>query len=141
MTGQGVSAPRDFRDGVRTFNKRVLNPVMLNVAGRRHWYTARLEHVGRRSGRAYATPIVASEVPGGFVIPLPYGTETDWLRNVLEAGGGALIVHGRRYALSAPEVRRTAERGGELPEQKRAVARTFGIAHYLRVAAVPVGDG
>lgn len=79
-------------------------------------------------------------MPGGFVIPLSYGTEADWLRNVLEAGGGALIVHGRRYALSAPEVRRTAERGGALPGKERAVARTFGIAHYLRVTAVPVGD-
>jgi hypothetical protein len=36
---------------VRRFNRRWLNPVMLRMAGRRHWYSARLEHVGRRSGK------------------------------------------------------------------------------------------
>lgn len=63
-------APRR-RHFVRTFNKHILNPMMLAVAGRRHWYAAALHHTGRRSGRHYTTPVVAQPVPDGFVIPLP----------------------------------------------------------------------
>jgi hypothetical protein len=37
-------------DTVRVFNKRVLNPVMLLVAGRKYWYAGVIEHTGRRSG-------------------------------------------------------------------------------------------
>ena len=78
------------RDRVKQFNKHLLNPVMLLLAGRKHWYASAIEHVGRKSGHAYTTPVVAGRVPGGFVMPLPYGTEVDWLRNVLAAGTATL---------------------------------------------------
>ena len=61
-----------FLRAVRRVNKRFLNPLVLHLAGRRHWYAARLEHVGWRTGRRYATPVVAQPVHGGFAIPLPY---------------------------------------------------------------------
>ena len=64
---------RTFLRAVRTINRRALNPAMLRLAGRPHWYAARLEHVGRRSGRGYATPVVALPVRDGFAIPLVYG--------------------------------------------------------------------
>ena len=54
------------RDAVRRFNRRWLNPVMLRMAGRPNWYAARLEHLGRHSGRTYATPVVAKPVTGGM---------------------------------------------------------------------------
>jgi hypothetical protein len=38
-------------DAVRQVNKRVANPVMLRLAGRRYWYAAAIHHRGRRSGR------------------------------------------------------------------------------------------
>jgi hypothetical protein len=124
---------------VRVLNKHVLNPVMLRMAGRPHWYAARLEHVGRRSGRPFATPIVATEIPDGFVIPLPYGTGVDWLRNIQAAGGGALVVQGRRYTLSAPEVFATSEIYPDLPHDEQVRARVWKIGHWLRVKAVPQG--
>lgn len=65
---------------MRTFNKYVLNPPMRLPAGRKHWYASVIRHIGRRSGKAYATPVVAERVPDGFVIPLPYGADVDWLR-------------------------------------------------------------
>ncbi|HUH69305.1 MAG TPA: nitroreductase, partial [Mycobacterium sp.] len=56
---------------------------MLRLAGRKHWYASAIRHAGRRSGKQYATPVVADRVADGFVIPLPYGTRVDWLQNVL----------------------------------------------------------
>jgi hypothetical protein len=60
-------------DPLRQANKKVLNPLMLHLAGKRHWYAAKVEHVGRRSGRHHETPVVAVPVEGGLAIPLPYG--------------------------------------------------------------------
>jgi len=41
-------------DTVRVFNKHVLNPVMMLVAGQKYWYGGVIEHTGRRSGMTYA---------------------------------------------------------------------------------------
>ncbi len=67
-------------DRVRMFNKRVLNPFTMRMAGRKYWYASVIEHTGRRSGTEYATPVVAEAVPDGFIIPLPYGVGVDWAR-------------------------------------------------------------
>ncbi len=65
---------------VRVLNKRYLNPCTLNNAGRLNSPYAMLRQVGRRSGSVYTTPIVADFAQSwdGFVIPLPYGVNTDW---------------------------------------------------------------
>jgi len=125
------------RGVVREFNKHVLNPLILTLAGRRYWYAARVEHVGRRSGRAYATPVVATKVHDGFVIPLPYGTSVDWLRNVQAAGGATLVASGRRYLLSAPEVYETGNIFPQLPSSEQTRSRVWRIGHWLKVAATP----
>jgi hypothetical protein len=41
-----------------------------------------------RSGKDYATPVVADHVGDGIILPLPYGTGVDWLSSVLAAGRG-----------------------------------------------------
>jgi hypothetical protein len=86
-----------MRDAVRTFNKYVLNPVMLRMAGRKHWYAAVIRHAGRHSDKSYATPVVADPMTDGFILPLPYGTGVDWLRNVVAAGRATITVGGQTY--------------------------------------------
>jgi deazaflavin-dependent oxidoreductase (nitroreductase family) len=138
MTTRLVSGPAaGIGSAIRTFNKHITNPAMLLLAGRPGWYAARLEHRGRRSGRAYATPVVATEVPGGFVVPLPYGPHVDWLLNLQAADGGTLVVHGRRFTLSAPRVSDTSEIYAELPRSERIRAQVWRIGHWLRVEATP----
>ena len=124
-----------FTEAIRRFNKRTLNPLMLHLAGRRHWYAARLEHVGRRSGRSYATPVVARPVPGGFAIPLAYGRDVDWHRNLAAAGHGVLAVHSKRYTITAPRTVLSAEVTGTLPPYWRRMLH--GVAEYLVVRAEP----
>jgi len=70
------------RDVVRVFNKHLLNRVTLQRAGSKRVYASAIEHTGRRSGEHYVTPVVATRVAGGFLVPLPYGTHTDWLLNL-----------------------------------------------------------
>lgn len=126
-------------DTVRVFNKHVLNPAMMLVAGRKYRYASVIEHMGRRTGKRYATPVVAERVTDGFIIPLPYGTHTDWLRNVLAAGHATIRVHGETSEAVDPQIIDPATAAGQLaPRQKRAFDR-FNVKHYLKMvpAAVP----
>jgi deazaflavin-dependent oxidoreductase (nitroreductase family) len=125
------------RPGLRRFNKRILNPLMLRLAGRRHWYAAALHHVGRRSGHTYTTPVVAEPVTGGFVVPLPYGTDVDWLRNLRAAGFATIEVHGERYAVGAPRVIDAAAALPMVRPARRRVWRRLHIEHYLLVETQP----
>ncbi|MHA6794238.1 hypothetical protein ACVGVM_12135 [Pseudonocardia bannensis] len=127
-------------DRLRAFNKHALNPAMLHLAGRPHWYAARVEHVGRRSGRAYATPVIAQAIPGGFTIPLPYGTDVDWRRNVTAAGGGVLEVGGVRHTISGPCVVDSSAVLADLPPLWQWVSRIYRIQHWLTVSAKPAPD-
>src|SRR5438093_13558127 len=63
-----------------------------------------IRHRGRKSGRAFATPVALAATRDGFVVPLPWGDRTDWCRNVFAARGGAIRYRGREYAVGDPEV-------------------------------------
>lgn len=120
-------------DAVRIFNKRVLNPLMLNLAGRRHWYASVIRHTGRRSAKVYTTPVVADRVPDGFILPLPYGTDVDWLRNLLASGGAALTVDGETFDVVAPSVIDAATALPQLSPRRRCAFRLFRIANFVKV--------
>ena len=86
--------------------------------------------------------MLARAVPGGFVVPLPYGTHVDWLRNLQAAGSGVLVVRGRRYTLSGPEVLETSEIYPDLPHSEQVRSRVWHFGHWLRVTATPAdADG
>jgi deazaflavin-dependent oxidoreductase (nitroreductase family) len=83
---------------------RATRPLILRRAGAAHSPTAVVEHVGRTSGRRYETPVVATEIEGGWAIALPYGPSTDWLKNVLAAGRATLRHRGTVHELAGPQV-------------------------------------
>jgi deazaflavin-dependent oxidoreductase (nitroreductase family) len=93
-----------FREQVRRFNKRTLNPAVLAVAGRVGSPYAVMHHTGRRSGRSYTTPIRVRPTPDGFIVPLPYGREVDWCRNVIAADGAVIAWQGKDYPVDEPKV-------------------------------------
>src|SRR5205807_9506366 len=86
-----------------------------------------------RSGGLYATPVVAVPVEGGYVVPLPCGTDVDWCRNALAAGGAIIEVHGAAVAVAEPEVVDAAAALPLLPRERRLVYRRFRISRYLRL--------
>ncbi len=102
---------------VRVLNKRYLNPCTLNIAGRLNSPYAMLRQVGRRSGSVYTTPIVADFAQSwdGFVIPLPYGVNTDCCRNVMAAGRCTITKDQVVYNVMEPTIVDTAMAFPELP--------------------------
>ncbi len=140
----GPAVRKGFLDRVRQFNKRYLNPAALQLARHRRMYYAVLHHVGRRSGRTYATPIVVRRTPDGFVIPLPYGADTDWCRNLLAARHGTIEWHGVEVPVGQPVVIDAATARSLLPRCDARVWDVFGIKQYLRLKrtlGVPAAAG
>jgi deazaflavin-dependent oxidoreductase (nitroreductase family) len=63
-----------------------------------------LTHVGRKSGKVYRTPVNVFRAPHLFIIALTYSSQSEWVKNVLAAGGCELKTVGKNYRLSAPKV-------------------------------------
>ncbi|MGO4617221.1 nitroreductase family deazaflavin-dependent oxidoreductase [Nocardia sp. 2YAB30] len=79
-------------------------------------------HRGRKSGRVFRTPLWAFRREGGYVIALTYGPESDWVRNVLAAGGCQLEAGRRRYEVDTPRVYRD-ESASDMPPFIRFMLR------------------
>lgn len=92
-----------FRDGLARFNRVVTNPIQRLWAGRLPPF-AIVEHTGRKTGRLYRTPVSAFVKGDTLTIRLPYGSERDWVRNLVAAGGGVIQRRGRRFQVTQPEV-------------------------------------
>jgi deazaflavin-dependent oxidoreductase (nitroreductase family) len=129
-------------DAVRRTNRRVFNPVQLRSAGQPGAYASVVRHVGRTSGRPYATPVGAVQTDDGFVIALPYGTRADWVRNVLAAGSATIVHEGRTYDVVGPRVVATSEVLRFFPESDRRGFRVLHIDDTLqvRLAHAPVSS-
>jgi hypothetical protein len=122
---------KELRDRIRRFNKQTLNPAALKIAGNRSGIYAALKHVGRRSGREYMTPLVAHPLGDGFVIPLPYGVDVDWCRNVVAAGKCMLTWNEQEYALERPEIIPTADALSAYPLSQKIIFRVGGVKQCL----------
>src|ERR1035437_8136217 len=86
---------------VAAFNLAVTNRITSRFAARLPGFGI-LTHVGRKSGRLYRTPVNVFRVPEGFLIALIYGRESEWVKNVLAAGGCELETRGVLHQLAAP---------------------------------------
>lgn len=90
------------------FNRHVTNPVQRLWAG---WAPTMgiLEHVGRRSGKRYRTPLTVFSTADGVAILLTYGPDRDWLKNLTASGSATMRRYGRSFAVTDPRVMTKAE--------------------------------
>jgi deazaflavin-dependent oxidoreductase (nitroreductase family) len=122
---------------VARFNRKILNPFTMSFAGRPYSPYAIIQHVGRKSGRTYATPILAERTEEGFVIPLPYGEGTDWHRNVQTAGEARITSQGQVYHVAQPEVVEAREGVQVFHPVTTWLLESAKVEKYLRVKRVP----
>lgn len=116
---------------------QVFNQVARRLAGTRAmpvW--ASVEHVGRRSGARYTTPVAVVPAAGTFYIGLPWGRETDWVRNLRAAGGGTMVWRGQRYDVSDPTFVGKDEVLGAARLPQREILKRWSLADFLRVRRV-----
>ena len=111
---------------------QVTRPLALRSAGKAGSSTSVIRHVGRRSGKAYETPVVAAEHDDSFFIALPYGERTDWLRNVLASGQAEIVTEGTPTAVDRPEVVAMQGVTGYFRPREQRLHRRFRVTSALR---------
>jgi deazaflavin-dependent oxidoreductase (nitroreductase family) len=88
---------------VAAFNLAVTNRITSRFADRLPGFGI-LPHVGRKSRRSYRTPVNVFRAPDGFLIAVTYGQGSEWVKNVLAAGGCELETRSVRYQLTLPTI-------------------------------------
>ena len=84
---------------------RATAPLARRLAGRRGFpLWAVVHHRGRVSGRELSVPVAVRTTPEVFVVALPWGPGTNWVRNVLAAGGCVVRWRGHDHVVTDPVV-------------------------------------
>ena len=117
--------PRRLAKFNRVATNRVIGPLARYLPG-----FALVSHVGRRSGRTYRTPVSLFGRGDGHVIALVYGADSQWVRNVLAAGGADIETRGRRLHLVGPEVVRDPARS-LVPKAVRVPLRLANVDEFM----------
>jgi deazaflavin-dependent oxidoreductase (nitroreductase family) len=121
-----------MQNALRLFT-RAMRPLALRSAGKQGSNTSVVRHVGRRSGRTYETPVIAAQHDDSFLIALPYGERTDWLKNVLDSGSAAIVADGQVFEVDRPEVIPIAEATSYFRPREQRMHRQFHVSSALQV--------
>lgn len=114
---------------IRPFTTRVINPISRRFAGRVPGF-AILRYIGRRSGKAYRTPINVFRHGEEYVFALTYGPDVQWVKNVLAAGGCDIEVRGRIVRLTDPGLIEDRSRS-LMPLPVRLFLGLIGVKDFL----------
>ena len=139
MVGMRAKSP-PVLNTVRRVNRSVSNPRAMKTAGTPGAYASVIRHVGRTTGQEYETPVGAIATDDGFVIALPYGTQADWLKNVIASGSATIVDEGETYQVDQPEVVLTSEAIQHFPPKEQRAHRLFAVDQTLQVRRVDTGD-
>jgi len=88
---------------MRPFTTRVVNPITRRIGGWAPWFGI-LTYKGRKSGKTYRTPMNVFRRGDGYVLALTYGSDVDWVKNVVAAGECGLRTGRRDLRLVEPEL-------------------------------------
>jgi deazaflavin-dependent oxidoreductase (nitroreductase family) len=131
VVGMRAKSPAVLNTVRRT--SRAMKPLVMRSAGTPGATASVIRHVGRVTGRPFETPVGAVAIDDAFVIALPYGSNTDWLKNVLASGSAVIIDHGSTYEVDRPEVVPLEEEELSFSQADQRAHRLFGVEHCLRV--------
>ena len=122
-----MTAPR----WLARFNRRVTNRLGAPAATRLPGFGL-IEHTGRRTGRAYRTPVVAFRRGARYMIAMPYGRRTDWARNILASGGCTLTTSRGRIRLTKPRLL-VAASNRPVPALPALILSLLGVRDFMEL--------
>ena len=118
----------------REFTTRFFNPLVRRFAGRLPGFAV-MTHVGRSSGRVYRSPFKVFRQGRDYVVALTYGSDVNWVRNVMAAGGGELREAGRTIRLTNPRL--AVDPSASLaPAYVRPFLRLLRVTEFLTLTPV-----
>ena len=95
-----------------------------------------ITHIGRKSGKVYRTPVNVFRAHDGFIIALTYSSQSEWVKNVIAAGGCELKARGKQYKLSSPTVVHDPTRR-RFPIVVRLILRLVGADEFMQASISP----
>jgi deazaflavin-dependent oxidoreductase (nitroreductase family) len=116
---------------IRPFTTNVVNPLTRRFV---HFLPgfAIIGYRGRTSGKRYRTPMNVFRDGDDYVFALTYGSDVDWVRNVLAAGRADLQVGRRHVELTDPELSIDPQRR-LLPLPVRLFLGLIRVDEFLRM--------
>jgi deazaflavin-dependent oxidoreductase (nitroreductase family) len=119
---------------------RLVNPLVLRIAGRRHMpVVGIIHHRGRNTGRPYATPLgIRPATANGFVMPLTFGESAGWYRNIVAAGSCVITWRGADHTVASPVIVDRATALPAFPRYERLALRAIGINEFVWLHDAPV---
>jgi hypothetical protein len=120
--------------------QRLANKFFIKIAGRRFRAYSIVKCVGRNSGRVYQNPVSAYPLGDGFVIPVLYGIESQWVRNVMTNGGFVLRTKGCDVTLERPEIISPAQALAAYPPLLRRTMKSRKIQNFVWAHRVTAGE-
>jgi deazaflavin-dependent oxidoreductase (nitroreductase family) len=125
----------------RNVVKHYINPVTRRVARQLPSF-AILTHRGRKTGRMYRTPINVFQQGEDYLFFLTYGSDVQWVKNILAARSCSIETRGRVVELVEPELVTDPELRPAPPHVRFVERRIAGAYQYLRMRAASHGpDG
>ena len=127
--------PRTRLQGMRAFTMRFVNPITRLVAG---WLPGfgLLTYRGRKSGKAYRTPMNVFRQGDEFVFALTYGADVQWVKNILAAGECGLRTRGHELRLVEPRLYADPARR-DMPFPVRQFVGPLRVTEFLRMRIAP----
>jgi deazaflavin-dependent oxidoreductase (nitroreductase family) len=118
---------------------RYLDPLLLPLAGTLPAFGI-VTHRGRKSGREYRTPINAFRRGNHYLFFLTYGSDVQWVKNILAAGRCSLRTRGRDVELAEPELIADPELTLAPPIVRFVEKRLAGVKEVLRMRRASSSD-
>lgn len=113
---------------------RYVNPITRPVARRLPTFAV-LTHRGRKSGRTYRTPMNVFRRGTDYYFFLTYGSDVQWVKNVLAARSCSIGTRGRVVELVEPELVTDPDLRPAPPPVHFVERRIAGVMQYLRMRA------
>jgi hypothetical protein len=123
---------KPLRSALRRLTQ-VTRPLAMRSAGTdksntQSFVTSDAARVGRTK-----PPVVAVEFDDGFLIALPYGARTDWVKNVLASEKATVVTHGHAYEVDRPRVISMTEGSTFFGPKEQKLDCRFAVDTCLRL--------
>ena len=120
---------------LRPFTRRFVNPLTRLVAGWMPGFGI-LRYRGRTSGKEYRTPMNVFRQGDEFVFALTYGSDVQWVRNIVAAGECGLRTRGKELRLVEPRLYTDPTRR-DMPFPVRGFLGLLNVTEFLRMRIAP----
>jgi deazaflavin-dependent oxidoreductase (nitroreductase family) len=126
-----TATPRTRMRFIRPFTTRVVNPITRRIAGWAPWFGI-ITYKGRKSGKTYRTPMNVFRRGDRYVFALTYGSDVNWVQNVVAAGECELRTGRRDLHLVEPELF-VDPRQRQMPILIRLFLRFNRVTEFMRM--------